>query len=287
MDYVTMLNNVLPPEIRILGWSPVHPGFNARFDALHREYKYFFPKGTLNIAAMRQAASKFIGKHDFSNFCKMDAVNVSNFVRVMLGVSIQPVPTVGLVDQERRGDGDQDDSQYGPEHMYVLKLCGYAFLWHQVRCMMAVLFMVGEGKEDPSIVDKLLDVQALPGRPAYRPAPPQPLLLFDCGFEDLQFQRSQTAQRTLIRVLRREWIDLAYRAEIIRNTLQYVEEEVGTTVTAAQRPSGPTPAHEQFVVTEVRERNYIPMMERTRRDPYEDKVAQLIQKGKAPKGQRA
>jgi tRNA pseudouridine38/39 synthase len=30
---------------------------------------------------MQKAASKFIGEHDFRNFCKMDAANVSNYRR--------------------------------------------------------------------------------------------------------------------------------------------------------------------------------------------------------------
>jgi len=30
---------------------------------------------------MQKAASKFVGEHDFRNFCKMDAANVSNYRR--------------------------------------------------------------------------------------------------------------------------------------------------------------------------------------------------------------
>ena len=35
-------------------------------------------------------------------------------------------------------------------------------MWHQVRCMAAVLLMVGRGQEDPSVVAQLLDVEAHP-----------------------------------------------------------------------------------------------------------------------------
>ena len=28
---------------------------------------------------------------------------------------------------------------------------GTAFLWHQVRCMVAVLFLIGQGLESPSV----------------------------------------------------------------------------------------------------------------------------------------
>ena len=39
IDYVRMLNRVLPPDIRVLGWRPVPLQFSARFSATHRTYK--------------------------------------------------------------------------------------------------------------------------------------------------------------------------------------------------------------------------------------------------------
>uniref|UniRef100_I1PBT8 tRNA pseudouridine synthase n=1 Tax=Oryza glaberrima TaxID=4538 RepID=I1PBT8_ORYGL len=50
--------------------------FLARFSCLGREYKYLFWKGNLNISEMQKAALKFIGEHDYRNFCKMDAANI-------------------------------------------------------------------------------------------------------------------------------------------------------------------------------------------------------------------
>lgn len=46
--------------------------------------------------------------------------------------------------------------------MCVVTIEGQAFLWHQVRAVMAVLFLVGEGKEQPDIVATLLDVEKYP-----------------------------------------------------------------------------------------------------------------------------
>jgi tRNA pseudouridine(38-40) synthase len=43
------LNRVLPAEIRVIAWAPVRPDFSARFDCIEREYKYFFPKGDLDL----------------------------------------------------------------------------------------------------------------------------------------------------------------------------------------------------------------------------------------------
>jgi tRNA pseudouridine38/39 synthase len=41
--------------------------------------------------AMRDACRRLVGEHDFRNFCKIDAANVDNFVRVILSFDIQPV----------------------------------------------------------------------------------------------------------------------------------------------------------------------------------------------------
>ena len=39
-----------------------------------------------------------------------------------------------------------------PDHeMYYFEVCGQAFLWHQVRCMMALLFLVGRKLESPEV----------------------------------------------------------------------------------------------------------------------------------------
>lgn len=44
----------------------------------------------------------------------------------------------------------------GGEDMFYFEVCGQAFLWHQVRCMMAVLFLVGRRLEEPEVMSLLL-----------------------------------------------------------------------------------------------------------------------------------
>jgi tRNA pseudouridine38/39 synthase len=216
LDYVKMLNSMLPVEIRVLSWASVagggsseslrastaidagvgvmdpcgheekfvrRPGspFSARFDALYRSYKYFFLKGNLDIAAMQSAASSFVGRHDFRNFCKIDAEKVTNFVRVMYQVEIRrECDDSTVTDAESRAD-----SEYTGLYIFVR---GQAFLWHQVRCMAAVLFEVGMGNEKPDIVGRMLIDADLgsgafaEGKPTYTMAPATPLLLFDCAY---------------------------------------------------------------------------------------------------------
>uniref|UniRef100_A0A3Q3KE39 Pseudouridine synthase I TruA alpha/beta domain-containing protein n=1 Tax=Monopterus albus TaxID=43700 RepID=A0A3Q3KE39_MONAL len=72
LPYVKILNRVLPQDIRILDWAPVAEGFSARFDCQSRTYRYYFPRGSLDVALMADAAKKYEGTHDFRNLCKMD-----------------------------------------------------------------------------------------------------------------------------------------------------------------------------------------------------------------------
>ncbi|KZV87203.1 tRNA pseudouridine synthase [Exidia glandulosa HHB12029] len=170
--YVSMLNRVLPPSIRILAWAPVSPTFSARFSCRYRHYKYFFSPHGLDLSQMREAASLLLGEHDFRNFCKLDAAKqISNFRRRIDRAEISPVDAGEL---------------------WVFDLIGSAFLWHQVRHIMAVLFMVASGAEPVSLVRALLNVDGsdpdpsipkLDRKPEYEMADGLPLVLWDCSYD--------------------------------------------------------------------------------------------------------
>lgn len=102
-----------------------------RFSTRRRTYKYFFLKSNLNIDLMKESATHLLGEHDFRNFCKIDTVNVDNFKRTIHSFTIDPYNK--------------------SEEVFVMNITGNAFLWHQVRCMTAVLFLVGQGLEKPSV----------------------------------------------------------------------------------------------------------------------------------------
>ena len=55
---------------------------------------------------------------------------------------------------------------------------------------MNVLFMIGRGDEEPSVIDDLLNIEKVPTRPEYDYAPGENLILSDCGFEDMRWQES-------------------------------------------------------------------------------------------------
>lgn len=160
--YVTLLNNVLPTTLRVLSWSSVDPSFSARFNCLGRHYKYFFVSRGLNIEAMRQGAMRLVGEHDWRNLCKVDPAKFKldaegeerwSFRRIVKSAEVNPVypsqRTTALISQ------DEDQGQ-----LYVFDLVGTAFLYNQVRHIMAVLFLIGAGLEEPSVVTALLNVDA-------------------------------------------------------------------------------------------------------------------------------
>ena len=176
LDYTTILNNVLPHDIRIHGWSHVGDTFNSRFTCSGRVYKYFFMKGTKDIEILRKAANQLVGEHDFRNFAKLDVVNVSNFKRNIFAINI--------TNQEGTDSG-------------VITIVGTAFLYHQVRCMVAVLFDIACGNEDISLINTLLDVEKTPARPTYHMAGYEGLVLWDCLFPAVSWNNTDLALANL------------------------------------------------------------------------------------------
>ena len=206
LPYASLLNKVLPRDIRILAWCPFPPAdFSARFSCRERRYRYFFTQpafspiphclesgsnakhvkdGWLNIDAMREAARMYEGLHDFRNFCKIDGgKQISNFERRIFYSNIEEVddksPVLGYVNGTHFLPAGSKDSN---PKVYTFTLHGSAFLWHQVRHMVAILFLVGQGLEKPSIVAELLDIEKNPCRPTYEMATDIPLVLWDCIF---------------------------------------------------------------------------------------------------------
>eukprot|EP01116_Phalansterium_solitarium_P017484 TRINITY_DN4313_c0_g1_i2.p1 TRINITY_DN4313_c0_g1~~TRINITY_DN4313_c0_g1_i2.p1 ORF type:complete len:391 (-),score=54.05 TRINITY_DN4313_c0_g1_i2:72-1244(-) len=153
LPYVTAINALLPPDIRVLAWAPVPPEFNARFSTRRRVYKYFFLGESLDIERMRDGARRLIGEHDFRNLCRIDVVSVNNFVRRLSRFDIEPVAALTSADPSRQ--------------LYQMVIAGTAFLWHQVRAMAAILFLIGQRLEEPSVVDELLDIAKHAGKPRF------------------------------------------------------------------------------------------------------------------------
>lgn len=193
--YAKILNNLLPVQIRVLGWSPVSEEFSARFSANARTYRYFFTKRQMSLDRIRQGLALMVGKHDFRNFCKMDVEKVYNFERLIYDAKVVELEN-GIC--------------------YV-QIHGQAFLWHQIRCIMQILFMIGRGLEQPDIVTELLNVTKNPGKPSYQLADDTPLVLHDCGYPNLKIGYSVQNLWTISCQLEKEWESLMLAANRIRN----------------------------------------------------------------------
>ena len=145
-----------------------------------------------------------MGLHDFRNFCKMDVEKIYNFQRRIMQADV-------VVEHEA-----------GEESICYLRIVGRAFLWHQIRCIAAVLFLVGRGLEETSIVTEMLNVEKYPGKPAYDLADERPLVLHDCGFQDLQIGYSAQDLFTLYCHQQQQWEDLVLAAARVKNCMQSV-----------------------------------------------------------------
>ncbi|KAI8137090.1 pseudouridine synthase, partial [Fennellomyces sp. T-0311] len=173
LPYIAMVNSQLPPDIRITAWASVPDNFDARFDCQSRTYHYYFPTQDMDMESMQQAAQHLIGHHDFRNFCKFNpSKNLQHYHRTILSAELQQVnPTFAR-----------------------LEIKGTAFLWHQVRCIVSILLLVGRRLESPSVVRQLLDISQVPGKPEYPLASSLPLLLYDCEFDGIEWQQDRTGR---------------------------------------------------------------------------------------------
>jgi len=90
------LSSVLPRDIVIKRVEEVSPGFNARFSAKSRVYRYRIFLGrtallrrymwevpySLSVERMSQAAALICGEHDFSSFCVVQSAKENSLCRV-------------------------------------------------------------------------------------------------------------------------------------------------------------------------------------------------------------
>lgn len=200
LNYPKLLNSVLPPEIRVIAFAEVSDEFSARFTCCRRMYKYIFPRGSLDILKMQQAAAFLVGEHDFKNFCKLDK-NKLTTVRHVYRAEIE------------------NHKQFGREevpHFMVFTIVSNAFLWHQIRCIVEVLFLVGEGKEEPSIVQDLLDTSKYPLKPLYSLACGLPLNLFDTEFsQQIEWKYDKPTVQEVTKTLHNLWTQHSIKSHMI------------------------------------------------------------------------
>jgi tRNA pseudouridine38-40 synthase len=144
------INCLLPSTIRVLKEDLVDPSFNPSLAVSKKEYRYFIDNGPiqspfqrnyawhikepLNLEAMRNAAQKLIGTHDFQVFCNQrKGLNYKDYIRTILEVCI-----------EQNGS------------FIEIKMVGTHFLYKMCRNMVGLLVGYGKGCPMPSVEEILL-----------------------------------------------------------------------------------------------------------------------------------
>ncbi|WLD93560.1 tRNA pseudouridine(38-40) synthase TruA [Alkalihalobacillus sp. AL-G] len=149
--WIRALNAQLPSDIRIVSMGNVHSDFHARFDVTEKEYRYRIFNGehshvfrrnytyhipyALDVEAMKQATSYFVGTHDFTSFCSTKSV-VKNRVRTIYKLD--------LVE-----DADE----------LVVIVKGNGFLYNMVRIIVGTLLDVGSGRITADILPPMMEAK--------------------------------------------------------------------------------------------------------------------------------
>ena len=86
--YAKILNNLIPDDIRELGYTPISDDFSARFSATTRTYCYFFIPNRMVLGRIQQGLDCMVGIHDFLKQFKMDVEKVYNFEPTIHSASV-------------------------------------------------------------------------------------------------------------------------------------------------------------------------------------------------------
>lgn len=164
------LRRMLGPEISVRSVTPAPEGFDARFSATARSYRYFVEEAprhdplrarwvwhlgeTLDLTSMNQAGQALVGEHDFASLCRSSAGR-STVRRVL-------------------------EANWQRDELLTFGVTATAFCQQMVRSMVALLVDVGRGKVPASAVPAMVDAR---DRSAARGvAPPHGLILWEVSY---------------------------------------------------------------------------------------------------------
>ena len=180
-EFQRALNALLPHSIRIVAAEEVGPEFNARWSARGKIYRYRLYRGrvvppmiwryvlhypfSLDEEAMRDAAARFVGMHDFASFAASTGSEDDDKERS----TEREIYSTELV---RTPDNEE----------LVFTVCGRSFLRYMVRKMVGTLLDVGRGRLKPEDVERLYELR---DRSKSGPTvPPQGLVMVEVQHEE-------------------------------------------------------------------------------------------------------
>jgi len=194
-----MINSVLPDgSIWVSAIAKPYSGFNARKDAISREYRYCLFLQTeldldLYITRMQEASELFVGTHDFSNFSLLQGheYEVAGYstTRDIKRIEVKTKKPFVIIDIEASG-----------------------FLRKMVRKIVSALRMVGSGMKDKRWIADLLDLRIKDG---IEPAPAFGLVLRNVSYRDVKFVEDEYAKRRIVERLKEDLVFHATMAEVL------------------------------------------------------------------------
>ena len=172
-DIAYKLNRLLADDIRVSKVGIAPAGFDARFSAINRRYRYRLADnlafknpletrftldvaGELDIDAMNEAGSHMLGLHDFASFCKPR--EGSTTIRELQEITVSRVAGQ-VVEVEIQAD---------------------AFCHNMVRSIVGALIAVGQGRATPAKIKQLLEQTNREG--SYKVVSPHGLSLLGIGY---------------------------------------------------------------------------------------------------------
>ncbi|HYL86291.1 MAG TPA: tRNA pseudouridine(38-40) synthase TruA [Candidatus Angelobacter sp.] len=157
-EFQRALNALLPVTIRIVAAEEVGPDFNARWSSCGKTYRYRLYRGKvvppmlwryvlhypfpLDEDAMRDAAARFVGTHDFTSFAASTGSEDDDKERSM-------EREIYSTELERSPDNEE----------LVFTIKGRSFLRYMVRKMVGTLLDVGRGRLTPADIDRLYELK--------------------------------------------------------------------------------------------------------------------------------
>ncbi|PSQ56366.1 tRNA pseudouridine(38-40) synthase TruA [Halobacteriales archaeon SW_8_68_21] len=181
-------NGHLPGTVRVWAAADIGDDFHATHDAVRRTYRYHLyapaagdgddggdsnddrggsgsdaarrePEHAVDDDRFRNALARFDGEHDFHN------------------LTTDETGTVRDLDARATREGD----------VIVVELAADGFPRALVRRVVAAVRAVSRGTTDLGWIDRLLAAEPIAGGRGVGPAPPEPLVLWDVTYPDVEF----------------------------------------------------------------------------------------------------
>jgi tRNA pseudouridine38-40 synthase len=196
-----LINAHLPNEIWTWARADVSKTFDARRDAVLREYQYFLCDGQLDVSAMREASDLLVGVHDFQNFSldkRRSAVRkvFSSDVRVLGGC-------------------------------VVIQVAADSFVWNMIRKLVSALTLVGNGQQNVEWFGNMLNPKV--HNEGIRSAPALGLILTRVEYAGIEFVEDAYAKKRALKHIQEAVLQNSVMVQVLK---RFNEQMAGSSTTS-------------------------------------------------------